>query len=132
MKERHPTPSRYPRRSAGGFTLLEVVVAMTIFGVGIVGVVETLAGSADAATAALREAEAVRLAERVLLEAVASRGSSSVRAEGRQDGLRWTTQRERVHEGLGMVTARVTWTHRGQRASFDLRQAYVEMPGEGG
>lgn len=115
-----------------GFTLLEVIVAMTIFGVGVLGVTTAFSLSAKASASAYRLAEAARLAERQMVLAVYGESSQLQPGRGEEGPLAWATAYEAGPEGLTLAVVTVTWSDRGNTEQYVLRQLFSPTTGAGG
>jgi len=126
--------SRYKRLWPGGvgMTLLEALVALTIFSVGVVGLVSGLAMSQRAGSEAVLLDEAILIAQRELALATARNGQDLVPQTGQAGRYRWETGY--VEKGLGVVVAsvRVTWEQRGRQHRFALSEAFLPQSSTAG
>ncbi len=123
-----PALRRSARRVArlGGFTVVEVLVALVIVTVGLLGVAGASATALRASSAALREREATTRARSRLaaLEAagcaIAASGELHL-ANGISD--RWTV--DAPVNGVRLLNVRAEWDDTGRRRSVLLRSALL-------
>lgn len=106
------------------FTLLEVILAMTIFGAGVLGVIAAFSFSSQASASAYRLAEAARLAERQMVLAVHQSDESLLAEQGQVPPYTWESTYESGPDGLTLASITVTWTDKGQADQFVLRQLF--------
>lgn len=118
------------RGAAAGLTLLEALVALTIFSVGIVGLASGLSMSRRAGSEAVLLDEAVLIAQRELAAATARRGQELGPLSGVAGRYRWEVNYVEKRQGLVVATVRVTWSMRGQIQHFALSQLF--LPGSAG
>jgi len=98
-----PRASRFPRRTRKGFLLLEVLLALGVFGVAATGFAMALHQTADLASSAQRKLKMTRLLESALAEAmsypVLEEGTTSVAVEEMaEEGLEIETTVELLPE----------------------------------
>lgn len=110
---------------ARAFTLLEVIVAMTIFGAGVLGVMAALSMGSRTSVSAYRLAEASRLAESKMVLAVQSPAGSLLPERGDAEPYTWESSFESGPNGLTQANVTVTWTDRGQTDQYVLRQLFL-------
>lgn len=114
------------------FTLVEVLVALTVAGVGLIGAIGALsqAGSAAERVEHLRRAEL--LAESQLNQAVVGPLTQMGRAEGRSGRFEWVVEIvPSRHPRLAEVVVTVTWregVRRGRYRLATLRSIPSEPP----
>ena len=114
-----------------GYTLIEVIVAMVIFGGGVLGVVVGLSAASSAAAEAERYVGAARLAERRIAWAGLEL-DTPLGAESGQEGVyRWRVQRSAGPAGTVEATAEVRWRDRGVAKVFALREVLGTAGGWG-
>jgi prepilin-type N-terminal cleavage/methylation domain-containing protein len=104
-----------------GFTLLEILVAMTILSVGIVGTMHAFSLSMRAGTEASRLARASEIARRELVLAAAA-PSGGIDNDGAEDAYTWRIREMDQADGLLVVSVTVNWLDRGRPQSFALSQ----------
>jgi len=116
------------RRAEHGFTLLEVIVALAILGIGFALAMELLASGVRSAKASEDYTQAVLLARQKMAEVAVTRnlaGSADTGEFG--GGFRWTSevqpleQEEEIPGRLYSVRVRVSWLGRRGEKSVDLR-----------
>ena len=127
----HPAP-----RTPHGFTLLEVIIALAILGIGFALAMELLAAGVRSAKASEDYTQAVLLARQKMAEIAVTRnleGSADAGEFG--GGFRWASeiqprpQEEDLPAQLYQVWVRVTWpSRRGEKALalYTLRMAVDE------
>jgi len=117
-------PNRTTGTSAGdrAFSLIEVVVALTIFSAGIVGVMGTFSLCTRAAGANLRLAEAVALAQRQMELSVATPPDQLAGRSGTENRFNWGLTVEQMPQGLLRASVAIDWLERGQRKNYRLSQ----------
>ncbi|CBE69558.1 putative General secretion pathway protein I, GspI (modular protein) [Candidatus Methylomirabilis oxygeniifera] len=111
-------------RTSHGFTLLEVIVALAILGVGFALAVELLVAGVRSAKASEEYTQAVLLARQKIAEVAAARNLASTGEAGEfGGGFRWASeiqpleQPEELPGRLFSVKVRVTWPgRRGEKA----------------
>ena len=120
-----PCPAR---RAEHGFTLLEVIVALAILGIGFALAMELLAAGVRSAKASEDYTQAVLLAGQKMAEVAVTRnltGSADTGEFG--GGFRWASevqpleQEEELPGRLYSVRVRVSWLGRRGEKSVDLR-----------
>ena len=95
------TRVHFPRSRQSGFSLLEVLVAFTVFAL-IVGVLlGVFSGSQRAAATVQGYTAAVMVAEARLAEAAADRPYQDRSESGEEHGIKWTVRVERYEEDWG-------------------------------
>ena len=116
------------RRTEHGFTLLEVIVALAILGIGFALAMELLAAGVRSAKASEDYTQAVLLARQKMAEVAVMRnltGSADTGEFG--GGFRWASevqpleQEEELPGRLYSVRVRVSWLSRRGEKSVDLR-----------
>ena len=121
-----PTPSRIRRdkSSRAGFTLVEVLAALTFMAIVIPAAVEGLRIASLAGQVAQRKSEAARVAERVLNESVVTTNWSKSTLTGLvSDGpheFRWALRNEPWQEPLRLLSVQVTYTVQGREYEVRL------------
>ncbi|MSR64575.1 MAG: type II secretion system protein [Verrucomicrobiae bacterium] len=114
----------------GGFTLLEVMIAVVILGTAMLVLMEGLAGSLNAVdsirnTNTATELLTIKLAELQQQEDL-SEGSEEGDFEETQPGFSWQTEIALSPDLVDLYNVKITvsWTERGQRAS-DSIETYI-------
>jgi len=113
------------RLGSRGFSLVEMIAAMTIFGVGVLATMEIFNMNLRATAASRNYTRAVLLAQGVMEEALA-RGDLMAREESGEftavfPNATWTCEvSETDTEDLYEVRVSVTWPERGKEQSFEL------------
>ena len=121
---------RAPRRPAANaaFSLMEVIVALTILSAGIVGVVSTFALCGRAAGRNFRLADAVALAERQIELAAATPRDRLAASRGKEDRYTWRLTVDEMAHGLVRASVAVEWLDRGKTRTWRLSQILVPRP----
>ena len=104
----YPDPVQQAPRETG-FSLLEVIVAMTIFSTAVLGIVTAFSQATRASGEARREVAAVRLAEAKLLESTRVERGAMTDAVGEDEAGAWSVVYQRRSDGLGRVDVTVEW-----------------------
>ena len=108
-----------------GFTLIEVLVALTILAVGILGVMVAFSVATRTSSHNVRLTEAVAIAQRELELAVIVPADSLTPSKGSSGPYTWTVNyAEKIH-GLGLASVAVCWTERGQGQVFRLNRIFL-------
>jgi len=119
----HASGARPSRR---GFTVVEVLVALVVVAVGLLGVAGASATALRASSAAVRERSAVARANTRLALLYAG-GCANAASGERQVGAgltdRWTVGT--ITNGVRMVDVSAEWNDVGQRRSVLLRSALL-------
>ncbi len=107
-----------------GFTLIEVLVSVSILTIGIIGVLEAFSLSLRAGSRAAHLGEAVSVAQREIeLIAVASASGDNLTPQtGRSGRYEWNLKLREIQHGLTLVTMDVKWLERGKHETFKLSQ----------
>lgn len=114
-----------------GFTLIEVLVAMTIFGVGILGVVTSLSLATQSNASARRLVEAAHLADHHMAAAVGVKADALDSDSGEQGAFQWRKTYERKTEELILATVVVEWKDRGETQQYELNQIFLPQRQDG-
>lgn len=114
-------------RSSSGFTLLEVIIALAIMGIGFALAMELLATGLRSAKASEDYTLAVLLARQKMAETLATSFLTGSAEQGQFDGgLNWATeiqpfsQDQELPAQLYQVRVRVAWPGRRGEKSVDL------------
>ena len=114
-------------RGQDGFTLLEILVAMMILSVGIVGALRVFTLSLRTGTQASRLGRATEIAQRELALISAAPGAAMGQT-GSEGAYTWQTKQVDLPEGLVGVSVAVKWSQRGKPQTFALSQ--IATPGD--
>lgn len=120
--ERRPS-----RAGVQGFSLIEVLVAMTILATGILGVLSAFSLSGRTGNRAFRLEQAALLAEREL-ELAMHLPSGQQPMTGSDGPYTWQLAYASRPHDLAVVRIEVQWLDRGQTRSFELERAFVPRP----
>ncbi len=119
-----------------GFTLIEVMMAMAILGIGLVVMVESASRALAVIKAARAYEDARHLIERVQVEEPIDpeqieEGSDGGSFEGRYGDYTWSREITRVGEEeedyFFKIRTRVSWSDRGQRSHEEV-ETYLYAP----
>ena len=107
-----------------GFSLIEVLVAMTILTAGILGVMEAFSLCTQTASGGLRLAEATAIAQNQLELAACVPAESIEPQTGTSGPCTWqVTLAEKPH-GLVLALVTVKWMQQGRPQTFQLWRAF--------
>lgn len=106
------------------FTLIEILVAVTIVGAGILGVVAAFSVSLQAGSESARIRDAVRIAERQMELKVAEPAERLGDDRGSEGAYTWNLNLSQASEGLVLARITVTWSQRGRPQSFRLSRVF--------
>ena len=107
------------------FTLVEVLVAMTIFAVGIVATVSGFSQSLKAGSAAGKLDRASALAQRELTKAITDYSGSGQAGAGTYEQFTWRLSVADRQQGLVMASIEVKWRQQGAERTFILSQVFI-------
>jgi prepilin-type N-terminal cleavage/methylation domain-containing protein len=103
------------------FTIVEVIVAMALLGIGMVAVFGTLRTCAEAAHHARMLMHAVYLAERLLVEAGLEESPAYGTVKGQEERYVWNVRTAPTSvEDLGVICVRVNWPEQGRTQQYEL------------
>ncbi|RMF21747.1 MAG: prepilin-type N-terminal cleavage/methylation domain-containing protein [Deltaproteobacteria bacterium] len=88
-------------RKSAGFTLLEVLIAVSVAAIGIVGVLELFSGSSHLARASVRQTDALVLARGVMDETLWRSDLEDGAESGSEGPFRWHVEVEPYEPRLG-------------------------------
>jgi prepilin-type N-terminal cleavage/methylation domain-containing protein len=113
------------RKSARGFTLLEVLATLVLIGIILPAVMHGISLATIAAGEAKHKVEAASLAQTKLAELIAdyqtlNQNGASSGSFPDYPGYAWTSAIEMRDTNLSQVSIRVTWFARGQERYVDL------------
>lgn len=109
------------RTAQDGFTLLEILVAVMILAVGIVGALGVFTLSLRVGTQASRLDRAAEIAQRALALASSEPGLAAGQT-GTEGAYTWQTNQADLPEGLIAVSVAVKWSQRGKPQTFTLSE----------
>jgi prepilin-type N-terminal cleavage/methylation domain-containing protein len=118
-------------RRSGGYSLVEMVAALTIFGVGVLGMLELFTTCLRSTSASLGHTHAVYLAQGLLEEVMVEGGLYATSDSGdfgnEYPRHSWTYEIEDTDQtGLMQVRVTVTWDERGREKEFVLTTLVAE------
>ncbi len=114
-----------------GFSLVEMLAALTIFSLGVLGTMEVFTACLRSTSASLGYTRAAHLAQGLLEETIAE-GDFTFVSDSGTFGLgyprhSWTREIAETEElGLYQVEVEVAWTERGQEKQFTLTTLVAE------
>lgn len=126
------------RADAGGYVLLEIIIALTVFAVSVAGLASVLHASLDSSNLLRRQASVRRGLEAILVEARAKPKREEMPMSYRDDGtgveyrteleeLRWVNRRGLPVKGLYILRAMAT-DLRESKPLNDSAEIYVYRP----
>jgi len=113
----------------GGFTLIEVLVALTILASGILGVLEAFSLCIQTSSHAYRLKEAADLARKELELATLEKPEISEIRSGTQGQYTWTMSFQDKECDLVLAGAVVNWSEKGQMQTFTLSRIILPQVG---
>ncbi|MFC1859425.1 prepilin-type N-terminal cleavage/methylation domain-containing protein [Thermodesulfobacteriota bacterium] len=123
------TQNRRFKLGQGGFNLLEILIAMTIFSIGIMAVASMQISSMMGNTTAKDVTEGATLATDQL-EKLMTLSYDSVTTSGRDDGIYridWTVTDDFPVTNTKTVNIQVAWTERGLAKAVSLRHVLAKL-----
>lgn len=120
----HTWLKRVRRRA---FSIIEVIVAMTILGISMTAIFAAIATTSRAAHHARMQTEAVLLAESLLTEATLAPSRSYSTRAGAHEAFTWQVQTGQTPvEELGFVKVTVHWQEQQRDQEYELI-SFVQM-----
>lgn len=107
--------------------MIEVLVALTILAVGILGVMAAFSLGTRTSSHNVRLAEAVAIAQRELELAVIVPTDSLTSSKGASEPYTWTVNYAQKMHGLVFASVAVCWTERGQGQVFRLSRIFLPL-----
>ncbi len=104
-----------------GFTLVELMIAMIIIGIGILPIAAVQTVSTRAVVATGQDTRALSIAQGQMEAVVGAGYTAAVTDSGVVSGLNWKTIVTTVAPGLRQVDVTVTWTEKGASRTLLLR-----------
>ena len=117
--------SRHADHDDKAFTLIEVLIAVTILSGGILAVVGGFSVAVRAGVRAARMDGAVRIAQRELELMMLSGPEASPTSTGSEDRYAWQTSLSESREGLMMAAVVVKWSDRGEEQFYRLSRIFL-------
>jgi prepilin-type N-terminal cleavage/methylation domain-containing protein len=128
----------YPATRRGGFVLLEMIIALTVFAVVVTGLATVLHSSLDSANLLRRQASVRRGLEAILVEAKTKAKREEMVMSYRDDALgmefrselqelKWVNRRRQPVKGLYILRALATDLHTA-KAVNNSAEVYVYRP----
>jgi prepilin-type N-terminal cleavage/methylation domain-containing protein len=110
-----------------GFTLLEVMVAMVILGVGLLGIYSAIARSIQVNGNNKRLMAATEIAHKQLALGTMRLASEMVAESGKTGLFSWETTFTSKSHGLMLVTVVVTWEQQGRLQTLSRSQVFYPV-----
>lgn len=110
-------------RRAGGFTLIEVIVAMVVAVAAFSVLAQGFTTGGQASVASQHATKAATLATRVLTELETGELAADASASGRfqeEPDFSWSVSSDVDEPGLRLLTVTVTWTERAETRTYEL------------
>lgn len=123
----HLFEKNYSRREnhtnnpATGFTMVEVIVALTILSTTIIAIFGAMRSCSTAAAHTRMQTKAVLLAESLLTETRINKNLSFETTQGSEDLYRWQVQiAPTAVESLGAICVQVNWQEQQRQQRYEL------------
>jgi len=120
--------SNEQRKNDRAFTLVEVLVALTIFSVGVLGVLGAIAKSSNIASRTQRLDGAVMLANIRLEEAICVPVDKLQARQGQEDRYTYAISMENRPGGLMMAKIIVQWLEGGNTQEYSISKIFLPAP----
>ncbi len=117
------------RKSSGrcGFSIIEVIVAMTVFGVSMIAIFGTMRTVSRAAYHARMQTKAVLLAESLLTDARLTKDTSYTTSEGTNERFMWEVLISPTPvEDLGVIRVAISWKEQQRDQKYELT-SFLQM-----
>lgn len=122
---------RISTRRAAGYSLVEVMAALTVFSIGVLGTMELFSVCLQSTSASLGYTQAVFIAQQIVEETIAEgylvADTESGQYEVANRKFSWTCDIEDTEQtGLMQVSVAVKWTERMSEKEFALTTLVAE------
>jgi prepilin-type N-terminal cleavage/methylation domain-containing protein len=114
-------PCKKSHCGSNGFTLIEVLVALTILAGGIPAVLAAFSLCVRTDTHSSRQAEALTIAQRELQLAIIRQKAKA----GSQGLYNWAVNIQEKEYGLLLAAVQINWTERGKNQTLTLSQVFL-------
>ena len=116
-------------RRAGGFTLVEVLVAMVVTVAALTVLAQGFATGGQASVSSQKSTRATILAGDILADIETGELAADASASGKFDeepDFSWTLKSDDDEPGLRLLTVTVSWTERAEKRDYVLTRLYRE------
>jgi prepilin-type N-terminal cleavage/methylation domain-containing protein len=122
------------RRVVAGFSLLEVLVAMTIFAIVSLAVAKLMVEATAIVSENAAASQAIAFAQEVMehlrtaeFEDMESGGDTYVDDKGRQFNAAWTVAKGSPQVYVNSVTVEVSWQEKGETKYYTLKNVFTDV-----
>lgn len=116
------------KRSRQAFTLIEVLIAMTILSVSVTGVFAVFLLGLQTTARASNLSQAIDVACNVLNEASVLPTDSATGLEGTTGRFGWSVVVKQKPENLTLITSTVRWSEGGEPHEYKLSRLFLPKP----
>lgn len=122
------------RRAVAGFSLLEVLVAMTIFAIVSLAVAKLMVDATAIVSENASASQAIAFAQEVMehlrtmeFEDMENGSDTYVDAKGRQFNATWTVTKDSPQVYINSIVVTVSWEEKGETKYYELKNVLTDV-----